>query len=246
MYLTDLYPISTACIQLASICLQFKYNKTRKSIRGLSYDYSLLQFLTHLISIASLLSFCSSTITSQYMLRWSSETPHISLLVLVLEVISFIVSTGMIIQLIIYKSTRGQNQAISGYCQGFIITVLLPLVYLFKLWLFKQAKINELDLVDYGWTMFKLFTNLRFIPQVMVNWMDDSVDGLYPYWIHLQVACAAFELVDRVVNGYVWADVSIMMPSLPLIIIKDVSIAIIGFQYHVYRKRTSEVHYKEV
>lgn len=246
MHLTELYPISTSCIQLTSIFLQFKYNKTSKTIQGVSYDYILLQFLAHLTSIIGIFSFHLSTIKSQYRVRWSLEVCTIPSLIPLIELFTLIASTGILAQLVIYKSTRGSNQGISRYCQGFIVTTLLPFLYLIKLWTFKQAKINELDLADYVWAMYKLFVNLQYCPQVMVNWMDDKVNGLHPYWLHLQLGYAVLELTDRVVNGAVWADVSILFPNLPLILIKDISLGILGLQYYIYREKLSEVHYKEV
>lgn len=247
MHISDLFPISTLLTQLASAYLQFRYNKAHKSIYGLSYDYSLLQLLAHTTSILGILGFHSSTITTQYRIRWLMEPPSILLAILVIEILSLIASLGVMIQLITYKSTRGSDQGVSGYCMGFIIAVSLPLIYLIKLWLFNQAKINDLDVVDYIWAMQKMFDGVQYIPQIMVNLMDDKVNGLHPYWKQLQFGNMAIELVEWIVYGHgVLGDLSFIVPSLPLMIIKDLSLLVVGLQYYLYRHNQPEVHYKEV
>ncbi|KAI5970715.1 hypothetical protein CANMA_000134 [Candida margitis] len=165
-------------------------------------------------------------------------------------------ATCVLVQLAMYKPTRGRQQGggggggggISRYFLGFTIVVFAPFIYLVKLRHFKQATINELDLADYVLVIYKIFDAVKLYPQVMVNWMEDSTSGLHPYWLHLQLLSMLVEIIARVALMWTpWADVSsLLLPSWLLVPFKIVSLGIIAVQYYTYRTKQPDIHYKEV
>ncbi len=116
-----------------SICsvYQLQYNKQKKTIYGISFDYTLFSVLSQFLSILSSFLYIH---TNEYSIRYPIyPNLPISLPLVVFQVLQCFFLILVLLQLRIYINTRNTNQGISPYSLIFLGSLALFLSWILKL-----------------------------------------------------------------------------------------------------------------
>lgn len=229
--------IISAFIQLLTYIYQVQYNKQKKSIYGLSYDYIVLSWVYYLTSAVTTINYCiNPIIIKQYKARFPIyPSIFVSIPILIIDILGLIISSGILIQLFyIYSQTRNIDQYVSGLNKLYLASIALVLFWVSKCCIFNQSTLSTLDFIDFLWFFAKLTECLKLLPQVTMNWFGSCVVGLNGHFLVCQwlsiifLALAKFMLHDAnvpyyeiLVNYNTWCYLMIYSSTLSLLTIQQ-------------------------
>lgn len=272
MHFIDICNVLASVLTLTSSILQFRYNWSRSrsrgsgSIRNLSYDYIILQGITTTTLLTYTLVYFLQPVLQLYRTRYiflesTTNTIPFNSLTFLFDGLALLPQAILLYQLRAYKSTATLHQGLSLNCIGFLILITLPLIYFIKCLLFQQMKINNLDIADSIWFISKTVAAVQYMPQIVINWTSESVEGLHSWWLFTCCGTVLLPLIGRVVNtilvlgkeggdkgGYEWFELPINFPTWPVMVGQGMSLMIITIQLRFYRglQNTDKIHYKSV
>lgn len=229
--------VISAFIQLSTYIYQVQYNKQKKSIYGLSYDYIVLSWVYYLASTVTTINYCMNpVIIKQYRARFPVyPSIFVSIPILIIDILGLIMSTGILIQLFyIYSRTRNIDQCVSGLNKLYLVSITLVLFWISKCCILNQSTLSTLDVVDFLWFFAKLTECLKLLPQVTMNWFGSCVIGLHSRFLLCQwlsiifLALAKFMLhnanvpyFEVLVNYNTWCYLMINSSTLSLLTIQQ-------------------------
>lgn len=159
---------------------QLQYNKRKKSVYGLSYDFITLSWCSTFLSVITTLNYgLNQTVLDQYHGRYPSlpavRTSHV---ITILETCKLFITSGLVIQILfLYKRTKHSTQGISGTLLAFGIFFLMIALWVAKCCIKKEAALFYLDLVDLIWFTGKTAEAFYLVPQVNLNFIGRNVIG---------------------------------------------------------------------
>lgn len=159
---------------------QLQYNKKKKSVYGLSYDFIILSWCSTFLSVTTSLNYgLNQTILDQYHRRYPTlPTVRISYLITILEVCKLFITSGLVIQILfLYKRTKHDSQGISGTLLSSGVFASITALWVAKCCIKKEATLLYLDLVDLVWFTGKIAEAFTLVPQVNLNFIGRNVVG---------------------------------------------------------------------
>ncbi|SCU90842.1 LAME_0E10220g1_1 [Lachancea meyersii CBS 8951] len=199
-------PLFLNCI---AILYQRRYNRLHKSVSGLSYDLYVLSFASYVLNVYCGLNYlCSGLVRKQlvrrfpvYFQRKVADIP-VSTAILVADLLNLI-STGAIIkQLVNYRRTKREYQSISYICISILAVCLIFCVFTHACASFNLPSrdsgrfgVYYLEHINYSWVLATLLSGVRLVPQVSVNFMGRSTQGLSSKFMLLSIASAVIQIV---------------------------------------------------
>lgn len=198
-------------LRVANLINQVRFNKLHRSIYGLSFDYTLFQWISYFCTVSSSVNYaCNPIIRSQYALRYPLNPPiRVQLPLLLVHILGLLAASGLCWQCWrLYHRTRNTNQGISTLARqllGFLGALFVGTVYLF---LYGKYTVNVLDLTNCVWLMGQILACMALFPQLFMNWFDACVAGTHRTFLRYSVASllllAASKTVMLASEEYAW------------------------------------------
>lgn len=238
----DLFMVGAGLLQLTSFVQQYKFHKAKKSVYGLSYDYTVISWIGYWTNILSCSQYeTNPLVQSQYRLR-NPVYPDglvVSWLLLVVDCMNFGMINLLLAQLIKYKKTINTNQGVSVLLRGLFFCISLTFVKIAKNSIFHQNSVNFLDTVDFLWLVAKICRATALIPQINMNWFDDCVEGTFDGFLMVESLKNLTVFVGKLYNHYSeeypWWSVPVNFETWPSLITNLVTMAIFTYQSYAYR-----------
>lgn len=218
-----------------SICsvYQLQYNKQKKTIYGISFDYTLFSVLSQFLSILSSFLYIH---TNEYSIRYPIyPNLPISLPLVVFQVLQCFFLILVLLQLRIYINTRNTNQGISPYSLIFLGSLALFLSWILKLYIYRQGKIISLDVIDWIWYSGRIISCVKFMPIISMNWFDQCVIGMFPYWSQFQILVLLLQLLGKYSYFFKWWQIPVNYPTWLEVQFQMLCILIIRVQIYIYK-----------
>lgn len=185
---------------LVNYIRQIRYSRHKKSICGLSSDFTVITWVSYVMSILSSSYYYSSVkVVDQYIARFPVH-PDISVsgFLFVLDIIGFILVSGILMQqFVVYKRTMNEYQGISSICICFIILQFAIFLWLVHNVLLGKRQIYLLDIIDYIWFISKLTSLIKSVPQITVNWSTQTVTGIHESFLLYEWISIAFLALSK-------------------------------------------------
>lgn len=183
--------------QSCSLVLLYRHNRLRKSIAGLSCDFTVYSWLAAVSSAGSgMVYMFLPVVQEQYSNRYPVY-PDIRLngFILVANLLLVMAASGIMGQVFVFyrKSITG-DELISLPCKALLLCFTGLFFWLVSLFVRGRATINELDLADCLWTIGTMSFGVRLIPQVSNNFFLGSPALMHRYFTHLQSASMLFAI----------------------------------------------------
>ncbi|CUM63265.1 uncharacterized protein PRCAT00000836001 [Priceomyces carsonii] len=188
----------SSTFELLTHIQQVKFNKLKKSIYGLSYDYVVWTWLSFFTSVISSINFyINPEVIRQYRNRFPVHPEVIvSFPILIIDMIGTVVVSGLLVQLfVIYNRTRSVNQGVSGLTKCILTLLIIIFLWSTKCYIMEQKALFLLDIIDFLWFVSKFTLIIRYIPQIFMNWFDSCVVGHSDSFLAFQsisLLCLAF------------------------------------------------------
>lgn len=242
MVWVDFYTGGGALLQLTSFGRQYAFNRTKKSIYGLSYDYIALSWLGYIANIASCIAYTtSSQVQLQYELR-NPVYPNglvVSWPVYAIDTTNLGVLTLLIVQLAKYRNTMNTNQGISPVVKVVVIVNFLVFVKVVKDAVYHHNTINLLDVVDFVWLMAKFYKAIALMSQVTMNWFDDCISGTFDGFLVVENLKLLLLVLAKICNHYYqeypWYANPVNFDTWPSLLANMLVLAVFNFQAYIYR-----------
>lgn len=238
----DLFMVAAGLLQLTSYVQQYKFNKAKKSVYGLSYDYIFITCVGYWTNLLSCLQYVTDpSVKSQYRLRNPvyPDALVVSWQLFLVDCMCFGMMNLLLIQLVKYKKTINTNQGLSVLLKGLFFCFVLIYVKIIKNSIFHQNSINFLDLVDFMWLIAKVCRAIALIPQINMNWFDDCIAGTFDGFLTVEMlknfALLAGKLYNHYSEEYSWWSVPVNFEAWPSLITN--LIATVAFYYQCYAYR---------
>lgn len=185
-------------LQLLSPCLIYRHNKSRKSVAGISCDFTVLSLLSAACSAMSGLSYTILvTLRDQYAARYPVY-PNInfSVAVLLIHIGQFTITSLLAWQVFVThrKSIIG-DEWLSLPCKAFLLLLLGFFLWLVSLFWRGRATINQLDLADCGWTIASITFGVRLLSQVTNNFWLERYALMHRNFIHVQFVSVVLAMI---------------------------------------------------
>lgn len=185
-------------LQLLSICLIYRHNKSRQSVAGISCDFTVLSLLSAACSAMSGLSYTIlTTLKDQYAARYPVYPNLNSYVVLLLiHIVQFFIASLLAWQVFVThrKSIIG-NEWLSLPCKALLILLIGFFLWFVSLFWRGRATINQLDLADCGWTIASMAFGVRLLSQVTNNFWLERYTLMHRYFIHIQYASVVLAMI---------------------------------------------------
>lgn len=229
------YCIHIACgIDIVSAIWQLQYNKQKKSIYGLSFDYVLFSFLHLFLSILTIFLYINNDL--QYLIRNPIyNIIPVSFVVLLFEIAQCCVLVLILLQLRVYNSTKNSNQGFSPFGLIFLGSIGFLLLWVIKMYTFQQGKIILLDVIDMLWMISRTLSCVKYLPLISMNWFDESVVGVFPDWWKFQLATCGFQLLGKLSKTHSWWEIPLNYPTWVELLAHLVSLVILIYQLYIYK-----------
>lgn len=235
MLVADVFDFTTLLFQL-------DYNKNKKSIYGLSYDYYFLSWLSYFSSIVvNSVYFSSHLINAEYAARFPIY-PYIflSMPLVFIDLLKFITSTGILVQLfILYKNTRNVKQGVSPICKLTLLCIGIVGIVIFYLYSRNWHSIKLLDFVDFVWLSGVTLNTFKFLPQLWVNWFGMCVTGICPEFTITQIGyniCLLLGNSGLFVSGLRFFEIPVNYKGWYNYIIHSVALSFLVMQQEIFYK----------
>lgn len=225
-------------IDLISSILQLQYNKQKKSIFGLSFDYILFSTLHLFLSILTTFLYIANNL--QYLIR-NPIYPDVSvsLIILLLDTFQCCIFILLLLQLRIYKSTKNPNQGFSPFGLIFLGSFGILFFWVFKMNLFNQGKIIMLDLIDLLWMISRILSCVKFLPLISMNWFNELVVGIFPNWWKCQIIICILQLFGKCSKSFAWWEIPLNYPTWIEVLFHFICLAVIVYQLYIYKDNKS-------
>ncbi|KAK6465967.1 hypothetical protein DFJ63DRAFT_38982 [Scheffersomyces coipomensis] len=201
----DYLVFASQIVQLSNQLYQIKYNKAKKSIYGISYDYYVLNTINKLLALIVSLNYTyNSTIIMQYKARYPVHSLAVISPIIIIIDCGLLLTNGLILSqlFIIYARTKNVNQNVSGFNMLFLSFLLGGFLIVSKYYWFAELTFNYLDLINYLWLVSWLIAIVELCPQLVMNWFDDCCVGLHPQWL-------SFEIISLILNLTGWSMINL-------------------------------------
>ncbi|KAJ3412966.1 hypothetical protein HDV05_008681 [Chytridiales sp. JEL 0842] len=182
----------------ASFYPQLLLNYSRKSVKGLSFDFlslNLWGFLCYTIYNASF--YLSETVRKQYRDKWGGSDNIVQLNDVVFAVHAALISGLTVAQTCIY--TRSPTQKIHPWARSFIILTLFGAFVLYLDTLFGSAII--LDVLYYLSFVKMAVTTIKYAPQAYYNHSRKSTSGWSIHNILLDFTGGLLSLIQLFIDS---------------------------------------------
>lgn len=159
-------------IQLGSYFLILHQITSKKSVAGLSCDFTLLSWLSSISASGSGLAYqYLERIRSQYSIRYPVyKDIHTSIAISMIDLVSLIVTSMMLFhQFVTYRKSIIGDDWISLPIKVLVLGQAAFFLWFVSLFTRGRATINELDLTDCAWTIGTICFGIRLISQVSNN-----------------------------------------------------------------------------
>lgn len=234
MYLSERLIVISGVSEFGATLIQIQYNKSKKSVYGISCDFLILSVVAGLASIVSTLYYqMSPRIWLEYSGRYPRyPTVQISSGIFVLEVLMWVAYCGVLWQIFVtYRQTMHIFQGFSGLCRSILVAMGILLIVV------EQELDFLLDLIDSIWFVSKFAAAVRFVPQCIINWSGDCVVGYGDQWLSFQWLAWTLLVVGkyRMPWEILWHDVPINVPPWPYIICSVFWLSVLTVQRFMYK-----------
>lgn len=165
-------------LQPVSYFLLLRQIRSKKSVAGLSCDFT---FFSWISSLASAVSGCAYTFLLTINIEYANRYPVygellVSWLVLVSDLVTVLVTSMMMILVFIsYRKTIIGDEWISLPTKALVLGLFAFTLLLLSLYVRGRATINELDLADCVWTIGSICFGVRLVSQVTNNYFLERV-----------------------------------------------------------------------
>ncbi|CCE79515.1 Piso0_001583 [Millerozyma farinosa CBS 7064] len=221
---------------------QLQFNKRKKSIYGLSYDFIVLSWCSAFLSVTTTLNYgLSQTVLDQYHQRYPSlPTVRISYVIIILETCKLFITSGLMIQILfLYKRTKHNTQGISGILLAFGAFFLMSTLWVAKCCIKKEAALFYLDLVDLIWFTGKVADAFYLVPQASLNSIGRNVVGtcqrfLFLSWLSFFMTIIGMSTL--VCKNHAYYEIPINYTSWTSLFIKVISLILFSLQQKLIYK----------
>lgn len=228
-------------VQQASLFQTVSRNATKKSVFGVSCDFSVYFWLYTVCSaISAALYLHLETIQQHYSLRYPVY-PHIhsSNYILAVHAVGSIVSTTFLVQMFYrYKSTLGYSETTSLVCNCVLMAYGGSLLWVLHAYVRQRATVIALDVADCFWLIGALSRSFMLILQVSVNWFFLNVAVMhrnFRLWQMVSLVFAAAGLAQAHYLGFQWYEIPTNAPPAAAVVANVVCVGVILLQTKLYR-----------
>lgn len=178
-------------LQPVSYFLLLRQIRCKKSVAGLSCDFT---FLSWISSLASAVSGCAYSFLLTINIEYANRYPVynellVSWLVLVFDLVTVLVTSMMMVLVFgSYRKTIIGDEWISLPTKTLMLGLFAFALWFQSLYFRRRATINELDLADCVWTIGSICFGIRLVSQVTNNYFLERVFPLSRNFIFWQGA----------------------------------------------------------
>lgn len=193
--------ILAEALRAANFVQQVRFNKRRRSVYGLSFDYTLFLWISCCCTVLSSANYAwNSTLKGQYALRY----PHNRAMALQLPLLAvhfggLVAVSGLCYQCWrLYYPSRNSNQGLSTLAKQTLS--LLGAFFAATIYLFVCGRytVNTLDVTNCVWLVGQVLACVALFPQLFMNWFDGCVAGTHRTFMWFSAASLSTLAVSKV------------------------------------------------
>lgn len=192
-------------VQQASLFQVVSRNTSKKSVCGVSCDFSVHVWLYTVCSAISAAAYLLlETIQQQYALRYP-EYPEIytSRSILLVHVCGSVAATVFLVQVFYsYRHTVGDSETTSLMCNCILVGYTGCFLWVLDAYLRQRATVNALDVADCLWLIGMSSRALMFVLQMSVNWFFTNVAVMHRNFRMWQIASLGLAVVGLALANY--------------------------------------------
>lgn len=225
-----------ALFELCSYTDQLQFNKLKKSVYGLSYDFYWLHTLGYTVKIVYSLGYLhNSTVKEQYLLRFPIHPViPVNLGSFFIDFATTFISVCILVQMHFkHYQTKNNLQGFSTFCGVVCGVSFTLLLYLIKLVCYRQKKLLLLDIFDYLWLMDHLLSPVKLIPQIFINFLSRSTRGQLSGFLMFQWLAFACLFVGHLFP-YNWYEVPANCPAWLHLLVYGIFLLLLTAQIHIF------------
>ncbi|SCV04931.1 LANO_0G14576g1_1 [Lachancea nothofagi CBS 11611] len=198
-------PLLINCI---AVLYQRRYNRLHKSIHGLSYDLYVLSFISYLFATYCGVNYLFSALVRKQLIQrfpvfFPQDNPEIpvSKSILLTDILNLVCSVVVLKQLMRYRYTKHEYQSVSFMCISVVVVCATFCVFTYacaslNLPLKDSGRFGVfyLEHINYSWVIGTFLSGFRLVPQIMLNYMGTSTQGVSSKFIILSIASVVLQL----------------------------------------------------
>lgn len=217
-----------------------------KSIKGLSFDFIIINLLDSLSNVVYQTPYIlSQRVLDLYKLRNPvHDQAIISIPLTIIEYLKLLVGVGILIQLGKNHHTRNSDQSFSLHLKGFLlINFVLVTFVLINIARNNSYTLNCLDFLETIWLSNQFYKVFKLIPQLFMNYTN-SIYSLNDSFARFQLIGFVILLTAKIISlGIIWYSVPLNYYTLLSIIFNIVYCIILRCQSKSYgEQKFSRVH----
>ncbi|SCU98911.1 LADA_0H16116g1_1 [Lachancea dasiensis] len=198
----------SSLLNVAAVTYQRRYNRLHKSIKGLSYDSYVLSFVSNLLAIYSGLNYMFSPLVRKQLTRrfpiyypsTDSRIP-VSKLIMFGDILNLACTCAILEQLVRYRYTKCKLQSVSSICISTIVICIVLCVFSYacaSIYLpysdSGKYGIFYLEHINYIWVLGGFLSGFRLLPQITLNFMRRSTQGISSKFLVLSMLSSSLQL----------------------------------------------------
>lgn len=242
MSVANAFLISGQLLQLCSYVLIYRHNRLRKSVAGISCDFTVYSWVSALASAGSSCAYALLLkIKQQYAVRYPVYPElDLDLLLFVVDVALATAASALVFQVFVtYRASIVGGELLSLPCKALLALFCGGFLWFFLLFCRQRATINQLDLADCAWTIGTLCFAVRLPSQVSQNFFLDRCTVMHRHFLHWQAGslllmCGGYWLMKHL--GIRWYEQPANVTSVYALIPNAVCLVLLGLQANTSRK----------
>ena len=230
-------------IQLASLLQLVRHNSVKKSVFGVSCDFSAFCWIYNVCSaVSALIYLLSPALRSQYAARYPLYPEfNTSSIILVLHLLGSAAATFFVFQVfVLHRRSIGGIETVSLLCKCVLVSYCGFLFWVLRSYVLHRATVNVLDVANCFWFLGALSRAFMFVLQISVNWFFLKACMLHRNFLLFQGLSLSFAFA-----GYEWArfagnqwyDIPTNAPARAALALNSVCLLALTAQSYVYRSK---------
>lgn len=229
--------------QTIALLLQSRSVSTKGTIKGLSYDWISFSALVYVTRALVACFYCfSDEIRRQNMRRTPLLPPvAVNIPIIIIDLIGIATAIRILHLLKIHQKSKISSQSFSVGLKSCLLGcyVIIPLIIV-KFYIWKNT-LQPVDLVDWFWLCFNVFSIVSFAPQLIMNWFHMCATAVLPLYDKWQGIGIVLIILGRLLETTKWPEIPVNWPSWPVIATSAICLVSLQLQRYTYSDGKYEI-----